>query len=458
MALGTADDVVRAPDLPGAKAQMTMLRLAGFRSVRISSIWRPGLSAPTAGELAVLRNVEGAAQLSAIRVYVSVYPRGSATTPLTPTDQAAFASYSAAVARSLPSVKDIVVGNEPNLNRFWLPQFGPSGEDVAAPAYLSLLAQTYDAIKAADPAVRVWGGALAPRGVDKPNTGRDTHSPTAFITDLGAAYRASGRSTRIMDGLAIHPYGENSSIAPTLAHPNSTAIGIADYPKLVALLGQAFDGTAQPGSTLPILYAEYGIETVVPPGKADLYSGTEPATTRPVDETTQAQRYTEALQLAFCQPTVAGFFVFHAQDETALPSWQSGVLYADGTPKASYPVVRDAFELARDGSITHCPGLELPVAATTLHYPTRVEVRRTGLRVRLRCSLDCTYSVRLRKLPAESTTRAKRGYARAGRLAIADLGRGRVARGTYYFTVSLIHPVNPASSPTLLQSQPRQLP
>jgi hypothetical protein len=80
------------------------------------------------------------------------------------------------------------------------------------------------------------------------------------------------------------------------------------------------------------------------------------------------------------------------------------------------------------------------------------------LRVRLRCSLDCTYSVRLRKLPAESTTRAKRGYARAGRLAIADLGRGRVARGTYYFTVSLIHPVNPASSPTLLQSQPLQLP
>ena len=99
-----------------------------------------GRAVEPADELTVLRNVEGAAQLSAIRVYVSVYPRGSATTPLTPTDQAAFASYAAAVARSLPSVKDIVVGNEPNLNRFWLPQFGPNGEDVAAPAYLSLLA------------------------------------------------------------------------------------------------------------------------------------------------------------------------------------------------------------------------------------------------------------------------------------------------------------------------------
>jgi hypothetical protein len=458
MVLGAADDVVRAPDLAGTKAEMTMLRLAGFRSVRITSIWRPGLSAPTAGELGVLRNVEGAAQLSGVRVFVSVYAAGSGTTPLTPAAQADFAGYAAAIARALPYIDDLIVGNEPNLNRFWLPQFGPGGENVAAPAYLSLLALTYDAIKSADPSVRVWGGALAPRGIDRPNTGRDTHSPTKFIADLGAAYRLSGRTSRIMDGLAIHPYGENSSIPPTFAHPNSTSIGIADYSKLVGLLGTAFDGTAQPGSTLPILYAEYGVETTIPTGKASLYSGAEPTTTRPVDESKQAATYEEALELAFCQPTVAGFFVFHAQDETALASWQSGVLYADGTPKASHPLVRDSLERARTGSIARCPGLELPVTATTLRYPTRVEIRRSGIRVRLRCSLDCVYSVRLRKLPSGSTTRAKRGYARAGQLAIADLGLGRVARGNYYFTVSLLHPVNPASEPTRLQSTPVQLP
>ena len=128
-------------------------------------------------------------------------------------------------------------------------RFGPNGEDVAAPAYLSLLALSYDAIKAADPSARVWGGALAPRGIDRPNTGRATHSPSAFITDLGTAYRASGRQARIMDGLAIHPYGENSSTPPTFAHPNSTSISIADYAKLVGLLGTAFDGTPQAGST-----------------------------------------------------------------------------------------------------------------------------------------------------------------------------------------------------------------
>ena len=36
--------------------------------------------------------------------------------------------------------------------------------------------------------------------------------------------------------------------------PKSTTIALADYDKLVALLRTAFDGTAQQGSTLPILY------------------------------------------------------------------------------------------------------------------------------------------------------------------------------------------------------------
>ena len=76
----------------------------------------------------------------------------------------------------------------------------PDRRGAAAPAYLRLLAATYDALKAASPDVRVWGGALAPRGVDRPNTGRDTLSPTRFLRDLGEAYRASGRTLPVMDG------------------------------------------------------------------------------------------------------------------------------------------------------------------------------------------------------------------------------------------------------------------
>src|SRR5207244_11282426 len=102
-----------------------------------------------------------------------------------------------------------------------------------------LLAETYGALKAQDAHLDVIGGALAPLGADRPLS-RPTHSPTQFIRDLGAAYRASGRTTPIMDAFSMHVYGESSRIPPTLQHPRTTTIGIADYPKLVSLLGDAF--------------------------------------------------------------------------------------------------------------------------------------------------------------------------------------------------------------------------
>ena len=131
-----------------------------------------------------------------LRVFVAVYQRGSATTPLTEAAQAEFASYTPQLVRSLPQCKDVIVGNEPNLNRFWLPSSGRRARISPRRAYLALLAETYDAVKAVRDDVRVWGGATAPRGIDRPGTGRDTHSPTTFIRDLGAAYRGSGRTGR----------------------------------------------------------------------------------------------------------------------------------------------------------------------------------------------------------------------------------------------------------------------
>ena len=35
--------------------------------------------------------------------------------------------------------------------------------------------------------------------IDRPGTGKDTHSPTVFIADLAAAFKATGRTERIMD-------------------------------------------------------------------------------------------------------------------------------------------------------------------------------------------------------------------------------------------------------------------
>ncbi len=456
MVVGTVDDIVKQDTPAAAKAKMDLLKAAGFDAVRISSIWAPGLTAPGAEEQRQLANVASAARADGMRVYVAVYNFGSKTTPLTAADQDAFAAYAAAVARQNPSFRDFIVGNEPNLNRFWLPQFGPDGGDVAAPAYETLLAKTYDALKTVDPKLNVIGVAVSPRGIDRPGTGRDTHSPTVFLADLGAAYRASGRTKPIMDQLGINVYGENSSTPPSFAHPNTTPIGLADYAKLVALLGKAFDGTAQPGSTLPIFYGEYGVETRIPPDKAKLYTGTEPSTTKPVDEATQASYYHDAMAIAFCQPNVTGILLLHAVDEPALDRWQSGVYYADGTPKASLAGVRDAARAVRGGVIAKCQGLEITPTAT-VSYPRGAALRKLPLTLKVRCDVDCNYLARLEKLPAHSTTLAVSGKAQAGVLTTIALPKRRVAPGRYRFTLRLTAPVN-VGPPARLASPPVSIP
>src|SRR5262249_48154963 len=147
-------------------------------------------------------------------------------------------------------------------------------------------------------------------------------------------------------------------------HPNTTTIALADYPKLVGLLGQAFDGTAQAGSTLPIVYDEFGVETTIPSAKASLYTGTEPATVHPVDPATQAVYYRQAIQLAFCQPNVKAMLLFHSVDEVDLDRWQSGLYYADGTPKVSLAPTRATMEQSRRGVVATCTGLQVTPKAT----------------------------------------------------------------------------------------------
>jgi hypothetical protein len=444
LVVGAVEDDVRASTLIEAEVRMTALRLDGFRAVRVTSYWTPGLTRPTDDELRVLRNVGDAALMNGVRVYVTVMSPGSRTTPLTEEERADFASYAAAMVRSAPSLGHVIVGNEPNLNRFWLPQFNLDGSSAAPAAYLALLARTYDALKAVSPNVRVYGGAVSPRGTDRADGIRPTHSPTRFIEELGLAYRASGRDRPVMDAYVQHVYADNSSQSPTVAHPNTTSIGVADYGKLVALLGQAFDGTAQPGSTLPIVYGEFGVESQIPAAKAALYTGQEPTTTKPVDEATQATYYRQAIGLAFCQPNVSTMLLFLARDERSRPGWQSGIYYVDGTPKSSRPQVTRALDRTTGGSITQCPGVELPVRPTSLRFGTRSAARRGTFKVSFACDLDCRYWVRLENAVTHATKLAKKGSAEVGARVQVDLGTRRLKAGTYRYTIRLVHPVNPA--------------
>ena len=236
-----------------------------------------------------------------------------------------------------------------------MPQFGRAGSDAAAKGYLALLAQTYDALKTVSKNVRVIGGALAPRGSDRPGLKRDTHSPTQFILDLGAAYKASGRREPIMDGFAIHPYMRTSRFPPTDTHETSKTITIGDYPKLAYLLKKAFADSRQRGAGLPVYYTEFGVQTKVPAPHRHAYTDVHsPAALDAVDPATQARYYREALELAACQPTVKGLFVFHTFDEPDLAGWQSGLYYADQKPKPSLGPFRTSAADARAARLTRC--------------------------------------------------------------------------------------------------------
>jgi len=440
MLVGATEDAVRSADPQVAQRQMDLLAAAGFRAVRVTQVWAPGDTTVSAADATILANVFAAAKKDGLEVLLTVMNYGSRTTPLTDSDQADFAAYAAAVVR-LTGLRHLIVGNEPNLNRYWLPQFDANGDDAAAPAYESLLAKTYDAVKAVDPNVEVIGGALSPRGGDDPTaTIRPTHSPTQFVLDMGAAYKASGRAKPIMDALSLHPYEDHSSIAPADGtHPNTTSISLADYPKLVALLGQAFDGTAQAGTSLPLYFDEFGVESQIPAAKQDLYTGSEVAVTEPVDEATQAAYYRQAIALAFCYPNVRGLFLFHAIDERAMTGWQSGVYYPDDTPKSSLAGVKAAIEDQLGGVIATCQGLRLT--------PT-VTVTQRGRVLTLRCSLDCTYVAQLYRVPGRLLV-SKRGRARAGLSTTLPL-RVPVAKGSYRLRLSASAAAN-AGKPVLLR-------
>ena len=353
--VGASESASLIPDTVVAKTRMDLAVLAGLNEIEVRADWTRGQTAPTSDELAAFQASAAAAQLDAVRLVIAVNTGGSRQTPLSQLDRTQFAQYTVSLAQSLPYVHDFIIGNEPNLNRFWMPQFDKRGRDVAAPAYEALLAQTYDALKAFSPQINVIGGAVSPRGADRANSVRQTHSPTTFLRDLGLAYRKSRRNAPIMDMLVIHPYGESSRTPPTAVHPKSTSISIADYPKLVKLLSDAFRGTAQRGATLPILYGEYGVQTEIPFDKLGAYTNLDvPSAADAVSETMQGAYYTRAIKLAYCQPTVAGLLFFHVSDEPDLDRWQSGLFYADDTPKSDLALVKTTAQAAQAGTLT-CP-------------------------------------------------------------------------------------------------------
>ena len=171
---------------------------------------------------------------------------------------------------------------------------------------------TYDALKQRPiPTLTVIGGALAPRGGDKPTRrrGRRTRRPRSS-RDLGAAYRASGRTRPIMDMFSIHPYPENSS-DPADARPS--ALDVDRDRRLREARRAARRGVRRHGSRIACRSstASTASRRRSRAAKRALYTGTEPAMTSRSTSRRRRAYYAQAIALAACQP--------HVRDAALLP-------------------------------------------------------------------------------------------------------------------------------------------
>ena len=349
---GFADDAGKYAD-DGGVEYFTDLKAAGGTDNRITVHWDPARPEAILEKSFLDRSLPVAVH-KGIRVVLHVFPL--TPTALSAPDAAeAYAAFLAKLATEYPQVREFVVGNEPNQPRFLRPQFSPAGKGLAAATYVNLLARSYDALKAVDPAIRVIGLGLSGRGNDLPLAPSNAStSPVRFLRDLSAAYRSSGRTLPLMDELGLHlyPRSDRDSVRAGDRWPRA---GIVNLPRLKQAVWDAFAGTGQPTveQGLKLRIDEIGWQAVVPAGRRDAYHGRETAAA--TSERAQADNYAKVIEIAACDRSVSAVYFLHLRDDADLERYQSGIRRADGSARPAYAAVRTSAARAKRG----CAGKQI---------------------------------------------------------------------------------------------------
>jgi hypothetical protein len=266
-----------------------------------------------------------------------------------------FAAWTALVAQRFPAVDQFVVMNECNQPRFVNPQWDRSGGNQSAEICGRALAAAYDAIKAVSPTAFVWGIGLSPRGNDSPAAvSNSSAKPITFLGALGSWFRAFVQQTRrtrpLMDGFDFHPYPVPQTQPFAQGYSDPKEASVTNLSRIYQAFYDAFNGTPQktigqqPGGGLRMSLNETGVQTSST-GRFG-YTGAEVSATSAggvlgtfATPDYQASWYRQMLELLACDPNVAFVNIFHLVDEPSLAGWQSGLYYADETPKKSAQVV-----------------------------------------------------------------------------------------------------------------------
>ena len=336
---GVSDDTGKYSD-DGGESFFATMKDVGLTGNRITVVWDPARP-DTSVEKPFLDRSLPKAEAAGIRVTFAVYPLKARAISDSPASAEQFASFLQLLARTYPQVKEYIVGNEPNQPRFWQPQFNADCSGASAAAYVSLLANSYDALKSIDPSIRIIS-SLSPRGNDSCRARENVStSPVRFVRDMGVAYRASGRTKPLFDEFGFHPYPNAATDALDKGYnwPNA---GVANLDRIKQAIWDAFDGTAQPTveEGLKLRLAEVGWQVGVVPSAAGAYTGTE--NIQPTDEARQAQIYADLVRKASCDPAVSEVLFFGLIDESNLAGFQAALIRADGSKRPSYDAVKRA--------------------------------------------------------------------------------------------------------------------
>jgi hypothetical protein len=342
--IGVVDDHARGPD-PGGF--LDAVNDVGLREVRVTILWDP--AAPTTiRDQQAIEAMLPFAQARGIRILFVVDLANPRAIGNSAAAAGRFAAFAAQVARTFPTVKDVIVGNEPNQTRFWQPQYNSNGTPAACVAYERTLAASYDALKRVDPSINVIGVGLSPRGNDNPKASSNvSRSPVRCLRDMGAAYRGSARRRPIMDELSFHPYPRSDRDSYLKGYQWPSA-GVPNLNRIKQAVWDAFRGTRQPtfaeggrAGGLKFRLDEVGWQVRIVAAAAHAYEGTENVPT--TEESFQAETYAGLIGYLACDPSVRSVLFFGLIDEPFLERWQAGLLRADSTRRPSYDAVKATF-------------------------------------------------------------------------------------------------------------------
>jgi hypothetical protein len=231
------------------------------------------------------------------------------------------------------------IWNEPNLEVFLLPQWqlGPGGwYPRSAEIYRAMVLAAYPAIKAVAPHARVLIGGTAGTASRIPGVG--SVPPLRFLRALACVnsrlrpIRTGGCANfqRIPgDGWAHHPYSARTLPSRDARDPDN--VPVAGTPRLVATLRALVRrGRLAPGDA-DLYVTEYGYETSPPDPHA------------PFGADRQGALLAQAEYIATRSPAVkmwAQFMIRDLEGDGLGGDWQSGLYFADGTPKPAAATFR----------------------------------------------------------------------------------------------------------------------